>query len=105
MVSPLYVWFPKSRRNRPSPVLVRSPEPAITPIYRIRVVLLPSMSIVPPLAPKVIPLFVSRFTSAVVCRVPSFIVKWSAVVDPGTAPNPLSALMLKTPSLIAVDPA
>ena len=59
----------------------------------------------PLLAPNVIPRLEFRVKPEVDCNIPPLIVRWSAVVDPGTAPNPLSALTLKVPALIDVDPA
>ena len=59
----------------------------------------------PLLAPNVIPLLVFKVKLEVDCNIPPLIVRWSAVVDPGAAPNPLSALTLRVPALIDYDPA
>ena len=55
--------------------------------------------------PRAIPRFELSVKSAEECKVPPFNVRCPAVTEPGADPNPLSALTLRVPALIVVDPA
>ena len=109
VTAPLPVLTLSPRRVRvPAPVLVRVPVMVRTlrgsltrPMVR-----LVSVSIVPPLAPMVMPRRLSSMRTAVVWvrRVPPLRVSWPAFKLAGLLPRPVSAAMATVPPLMVVAP-